>query len=233
MRVLVIENYFGTPLGLVGRALAERGVDVDLRAAWRGAPLPGDAVGYAGLVVLGGDQNALDDAECPWLPHAASLTRTFGDADKPVLGICLGAQLVARGAGAKNILDRPIEFGWHPVRPTAEGRDDPVVSALGEGSPIFHWHTDTFSLPKGAAHLAESDMTALQAFRIGRATYGVQFHFEADRELVARWNVDFAEQIAAHTPDWPERHAGEAARHGGKADATGTALARAWAELLR
>lgn len=233
MRVLVIENYVGTPPGLVGQALAKRGVEVDLRAAWQGAPLPEAADSHAGLVVLGGDQTALDDAECPWLPQAVRLTQVFGAADKPVLGICLGAQLVARGAGGENILGNPIEFGWHPVRPTAEGRSDPVMSALGEGSPIFHWHTDTFTLPPAATHLAESDMTALQAFRIGRATYGIQFHFEADRGLVERWNVDFAEQIAAHTPDWPERHAGEAARHGGKADATGEALASAWAELLR
>ena len=233
MRVLVIENYAGTPLGLVGPALAEKGVETDLRLAWQGAPIPEDHAAYQGLIVLGGDQTALDDDACPWLPHVASLTRTFGDADKPVLGICLGAQLVARGAGAENILGKPLEFGWHPVRPTAAGRDDPVMSALGEGSPIFHWHTDTFTLPAGAAHLAESDMTDVQAFRIGRATYGIQFHFEAGRQVVEQWNVIFAEQIAAHTPDWPERHSAEAARHGERADATGVALARAWAELLR
>jgi len=233
MRVLVIENYVGTPLGLVGEALAEAGADIDLRAAWRGAPLPERHENYDALVVLGGEQSAIDDVGSPWLPRVASLTRAFGDADKAVLGICLGAQLIARGAGADNILGSPIEFGWHYVRPTPAGRSDPVVSALGAGSPIFHWHEDTVTLPPHATRLAESDMTEIQAFRIGRAVYGIQFHFEADRALVERWNVEFADQIAEHTPDWFERHPSEAVRNGKAADAAGAAVARAWASLIR
>src|SRR5690606_19384834 len=121
-----------------------------------------------------------DDAGSPWLPDVVSLIGQFDRADKPVLGICLGAQLVARAAGAENILDCPVEFGWHYVRPTAAGRHDPVLGHLGAGAPLFHWHADTFTLPEHAERLAESDMTDIQAFRIGRATYGIQFHFEAD-----------------------------------------------------
>ena len=233
MRVLVIENYVGTPLGLVGQALAGAGADIDLRAAWRGAPVPVGHAEHDALVVLGGEQDALDDAGSPWLPQVAALTRAFGEADKAVLGICLGAQLIARGAGAQNILGNPIEFGWHHVRPTLAGRNDPVVSALGAGAPIFHWHSDTFTLPPHALRLAESDMTDIQAFRLGRAVYGIQFHFEADRTVVGRWNVDFADQIADHTPDWFERHPSEAARHGEMADAVGAAIARAWTALIR
>jgi GMP synthase (glutamine-hydrolysing) len=232
-RVLAIENYVNTPLGLVGDALAEVGVDVDLRIAWRGHPVPADADGYDGLIVLGGDQDALDDAGSPWLPTVATLSRAFGEADKAVLGICLGAQLVARGHGARNILGRPVEFGWHPVRPTAEGRDDPVVAVLGEGSPVFHWHTDTFTLPPGAVHLAESDMTEVQAFRIGRAVYGIQFHLEADSGVVERWSGQFAEMIAKFAPDWPARRPVETARHSAMADAAGAAIARTWVGLLR
>jgi GMP synthase (glutamine-hydrolysing) len=233
MRVLVIENYVGTPLGLVGRALADAGADIDLRAAWQGAPVPVGHAEHDALVVLGGEQSALDDAGSPWLPQAAALTRAFGEADKAVLGICLGAQLIARAAGADNILGNPIEFGWHYVRPTPAGRNDPVISALGAGTPIFHWHSDTFSLPPHAVRLAESDMTDIQAFRLGRAVYGIQFHFEADRSLVERWNVEFADQIAGHTPDWPERYPSESAIHGDLADTAGAAVARAWAALIR
>ncbi len=232
MRVLVIENYTGTTLGQVGTALAEAGVETDLRRVWNGSALPDGPNGYDGLVVLGGEQSALDDDEHPYLPKVAALTRAFGEADRAVLGICLGAQLVARGHGAENLLGRPIEFGWHEVRPTAAGRNDPVLSALGEGAPLFHWHLDTFTLPPGAAHLASSAMTEHQAFRIGRAVYGIQFHFEADRKLVESWNRDFVEVIAEEMPDWPERHGQEAARHGPQADATGLALARAWVKLI-
>lgn len=233
MRVLVIENYVGTPLGLVGRALAEAGAEVDLRVVWQGAPVPGGQEGYDGLIVLGGEQSALDDADHPHLPHVAALTRAFSVADKAVLGICLGAQLVARGAGATNILGRPVEFGWQEVRPTAAGRRDPLIAALGEGAPVFHWHLDTFTLPQGAVHLATSERTDFQAFRIGRATYGIQFHFEADQMLVERWSEEFAEVIAAHAPDWPARRRSDAAHFGAKADATGAAIARAWVGLIR
>ena len=233
MRVLVIENYVGTPLGLVRHALAEAGAEIDLRLAWQGAAVPASPEGYDGLVVLGGEQSALDDADHPHLPHIAALTLAFGEADKAVLGICLGAQLVARGAGATNILGRPVEFGWHEVRPTAAGRSDPVIAALGEGAPVFHWHLDTFTLPPGAAHLATSDQTEFQAFRVGRAVYGIQFHFEADQALVERWSAEFAEVIGTYAPDWPDRRLKDAARFGAEADTTGAAIARAWVGLIR
>lgn len=233
MRVLVVENFVGTPLGQIGTALAEAGAAIDLRPAWQGAGIPADDAGYDALVVLGGEQSALDDADHPYLPHLARLTRTFGEAGKAVLGVCLGAQLVARGAGATNILGRPVEFGWHEVRPTAAGRADPLIAAIGDGSPIFHWHLDTFTLPPGAVHLAESDRTPIQAFRMGRATYGIQFHFEADRPLVEKWSADFAPVIATYAPQWERRRPADAARLGPKSDATGAAIARAWVGLIR
>jgi GMP synthase-like glutamine amidotransferase len=233
MRVLVVENYRSTPLGQVGTALREAGAEIDLRQAHLGAPLPAAATGHDGLVILGGEQNALADDACPWFPGLVGLVRDFGAGDKAVLGICLGAQLVARAHGADNILGRPVEFGWHEVRPTEAGRSDAVTAALGAGSPIFHWHEDTFSLPTGAVHLATSDMTRNQAFRLGRATYGIQFHFEADRPLVEGWSRDFAESIRDNAPDWPARHPQDAARHGPAADATGLDLARRWVRLLR
>ncbi len=233
MRVLVIENYSGTPLGQVGRALTEAGAALDIRRAFAGDPLPEDEAAHDGVVILGGGQNARDDEASPFLPAVAALSRKFGEADKAVLGICLGSQLVARAYGGENILGRPIEFGWHDVRPTAAGRADPLIAALANGSPIFHWHEDTFTLPPGAIHLASSDMTEFQAYRIGRAVYGIQFHFEADRALVTGWNGLFADEIAAHTADWSDRFPVDAARHGAAADATGLEIARRWVALIR
>ncbi|MEX0851787.1 MAG: GMP synthase, partial [Bauldia sp.] len=104
--------------------------------------------------------------------------------------------------------------------------------AIGEGSPAFHWHLDTFTLPPGAVHLAVSAMTDIQAFRIGRAVYGVQFHFEADRALVERWSGEFGDVIAEYAPDWPARRARDAVRYGPEADRVGLALARAWVGLV-
>ena len=99
MRVLIVENYNGTPAGQVGKALAEAGAAVDLRRAHLGEPLPADPDGYDGIVILGGEQNALADDACPWFPDLLALIRGFGESDRAVLGICLGAQLVARAWG--------------------------------------------------------------------------------------------------------------------------------------
>lgn len=232
MRVLVIENYPKTTLGLVGKALDEVGAKTHLIRTHAGDSLPASPERYDSLIMLGGAQDALDDENHPYLSHEAALARAFGDADKAVLGICLGAQILARAYGARNILGRPIEFGWHDVRTTEAGRVDPMLSAIGTAAPIFHWHLDTFTLPPGATHLATSQQTAMQAFRIGRASYGIQFHFEAGTELVASWTQGFAEEIAPYAPDWPERHPVEAGKHGFAADAAGLALARAWIGLV-
>jgi hypothetical protein len=98
---------------------------------------------------------------------------------------------------------------------------------------VFHWHLDTFTLPSGAVHLASSAATEFQAFRLKRAVYGLQFHFEADRPLVETWSDQFAEVIASYAPDWRARLPEEAARHGPRADAAGAAIARAWVGLVR
>jgi GMP synthase-like glutamine amidotransferase len=231
MRVLTIENYPKTTLGLIATALSEAGAECRILRTHAGDSVPVEPDGFDALILLGGAQDALDDSNYPYLRDEVNLVRAFGDADKPVLGSCLGAQIIARAYGAENVLDRPIEFGWHEVRATEAGRADPILSVVGERTPLFHWHRDTFTLPPGAVHLAESDQTAIQAFRVGRVAYGLQFHFEAGTDLVATWTRDFADEITPYAPDWFDRHTAEAARHGAAADAAGLAIARAWIAL--
>ena len=158
--------------------------------------------------------------------------RDFGDSGRAVLGICLGSQLLARAYGADNLLGAAPEFGWREVTLTSEAKDDPVLRAAPENFPIFQWHDDTFTLPKDAVRLAGNGTAENQAFRIGRAAYGIQFHFEADRSLVRSWNAAFAGYLAEHQPGWAGRHESEAALHGPQADATGLALARAWVAAI-
>lgn len=232
MRVLVVQNFAGTGLGQIATALAGRGAEVDLRRVFEGEALPQSHAGHAGVVVLGGGQNALADDEAPWFPPLLSLMRGFVAADKPLLGVCLGAQLLARAYGAENLIGAAPEFGWRDVALTPEGAADPVLSAAGKNFPIFQWHDDTFTLPRGATRLAGNDSAHNQAFRVGRAGYATQFHFEADRALVAEWNVTFRDWLAERQPHWATAHDGEAARHGPAADAAGLAVARNWAALL-
>ena len=233
MRVLVIQNYRDTGLGLVGTALAERGAAVDILHAYRGDALPETPEAYDALVVLGGAQNALDDEKCPYFAALLALTRAFTGEGKSVLGICLGSQLLARAYGGDNQIGGFEEFGWQGVELTEAAADDAVFGGLPPQFPIFQWHDDTFTLPAGAVRLAGNAIAANQAFRIGRAGYGIQFHFEADADLVRAWSVDFASTIAARHPDWAGRLDEEAERLGPAADATGLAIARAWVRTIR
>ncbi|WP_150524699.1 type 1 glutamine amidotransferase [Roseibium sediminis] len=232
MRVLVIENYPGTPLGLVGEALEERGIAIRTIAAHAGERVPEDIEDCRGLIVLGGEQSALADETHPFLPDVCTLIRRTHDQNKPILGICLGSQLIARALGGGNILGRPVEFGWHKVSATGEGREDPVVGKIGEGSPLFHWHSDTVELPAEAVHLASSQQTPIQAFRVGRTTYAIQFHFEASEAVVRDWTRTFQTSISQMRPDWPERLEDEVALNAAKSDQAGREIARAWAGLL-
>jgi GMP synthase-like glutamine amidotransferase len=232
MRVLVVHNYPATGLGQVGTALAEAGAELDQRMAHDGEALPRTSDGYDAALLLGGGQNALADEAYPYFPALLDLARDFTARDKAVLGICLGSQLLARAFGGENRIGGAREFGWCPVSLTGEGAVDPVLGGVAPEFRIFQWHDDTFTLPPGAAHLASSGVANSQAFRLGRATYGVQFHFEADRKLVHEWNTAFAGTIAERQPDWPGRYESEAARHGPGADAAGLAIARAWVGLI-
>lgn len=228
MRVLVVQNYDNTGLGQVGAALAEVDAVLDLRVAHRGDPLPADASGHDAAVILGGGQNALADDDYPYIPALLDLIRDFDRRDRAMLGICLGSQLMARAFGGTNQIGGASEFGWQKVGLTEAAREDPVLGKLPNEFSIFQWHDDTFTLPPDVAHLASSAVAANQAFRVGRAGYAVQFHFEADRRLVREWNGLFADYLAERHSDWTIRHATEEARHGPEADAVGQAIARAW-----
>lgn len=231
MRVAIVENTAVTHHGQVGVALAEAGVlwDVFRPFAGGGLPDPGD---YAGLIVFGGEQSALDDARHPYLPDLAARMAASAAAGGAVLGICLGAQLLARGLGAANRLGAAPEFGWCEVRRRPGAGADPLMAALPAAFRSFQWHSDTFDLPPGAVHLAEAPAVPMQAFRAGRRGYGMQFHFEANRAVVAHWSRAFADQTEALAPGWTAAHPEEAAAHGAGADAAGLALARAWVRLL-
>lgn len=231
MRVAIVENTAVTHHGQVGVALAEAGVLTDTFRPFLDGRLP-DPAAYAGLVVFGGEQAATDDAAHPYLPRLAALMRDAGDAGMPVLGICLGAQILARGYGARNLIGAAPEFGWVPLGLTPEGAADPVCAPLAGGFRSFQWHSDTFTLPPGAVRLATGAGAENQAFRAGRAAYGMQFHFEANRAVVADWTRRFADQAEALAPGWSRAHGAEAARHGAAADAAGLALARGWVALL-
>ena len=233
MRVLVVQNYEGTEIGQVGTALDEAGAQIETIKAYLGEDVP-EAATHDAIVVLGGGQNALADDESPWLPKLCSLMRQFSESDRSVMGICLGSQLLARAYNAENIIGGASEFGWREVGLTPEGRDDPLFEGVGTNFRTYQWHSDTFVLPRGAQRLAGNLVAHNQAFRIGRATYGVQFHFEADRALVAQWSTVLADYLDEHHPAWNQGlHEEEASLYGSQADETGLTIARNWVRTIK
>ncbi|PYB70098.1 type 1 glutamine amidotransferase [Rhizobium wuzhouense] len=231
MRVAIVENSRITHSGQVGIALAEAGAETTTIKAYDGEPLP-QPEDFDALVVFGGEQNARDDERHPYLPHLADRMRRFGDAEKSVLGICLGSQLLARAYGADNLIGTAPEFGWCSIEKTGHGKTDPVLSAVPDEFLSFQWHDDTFTLPADALHLAENQSARHQAFRLGRASYGFQFHFEANRAVVRDWLVQFPDAVERKEPGWALRHDGLAERHGALSDEAGLALAHAWVATI-
>jgi GMP synthase-like glutamine amidotransferase len=151
-----------------------------------GAPLPApEAVDL--LLVLGGPMSVNDEQALPWLVAEKALLRACVQAGKPVLGICLGAQLIASALGARVYRNPVKEIGWFPVRGVAT--PDSATFRFPPEMVAFHWHGETFDLPAGALRLAASDGCANQAFQLGRTVIGLQFHLETTpesaRELVA------------------------------------------------
>lgn len=230
--VLAVVNFEGTELGQLEAVLEERGIQIDLRRPYAGDPLPDTSDEHDAIIVLGGGQNALADDHCPWFPHLIELMRGFVERDCALLGICLGSQLLARAYHGENIIGGAHEFGWHEVSLNEAGKADPVFKALPDNFPIFQWHDDTFGLPKDAIRLAGSPVANNQAFRIGRAAYGTQFHFEADRPMVSRWLEEFNDLVAKIGPDGRERIERDAPTLGNEADGHGVEIARAWAALV-
>lgn len=229
MRVAIVENTKITHHGQMGVALHEAGALVDIYRPYLNGILPARG-SFDALLVFGGEQNARADDLHPYLPALADLMAAES-VSGAVMGICLGSQIMARGLGADNIIGTAPEFGWCQVTLTDAGRADPLFAALPAQFPMFQWHSDTFTLPKGAVHLASSDR-AIQAFRLGPRAYATQFHFEASRAVVADWSATFPDLIAAMDPHWAADHPMRAKTQGVAADAVGLTLARAWVAMI-
>jgi GMP synthase (glutamine-hydrolysing) len=143
--------------------------------------------GYDALIILGGPMNIGQEKEYPHLETEKRLIKEAIDRDMAVLGICLGAQLIASAMGAKVYKAKQSEIGWYPMNATGLGSFDPVTANFDDNESIFQWHGFTFDLPSQAHLLVEGEQVNNQAFRIKDNVYGFQFHLEANQALIERW----------------------------------------------
>lgn len=171
---------YETP-GVIAGWATDRGAGITRTRLFAGEDLPA-ADAFDWLVVMGGPMNVYEDEAYPWLVPEKALIDEAVAADKVVLGVCLGAQLLADVLGGRVTRNDTLEIGWYPVTLTAPAWESPAFRVLPQEFNALHWHGDTFELPPGAVHLAESAATANQAFSYGNRAFGLQFHLECYEE---------------------------------------------------
>jgi len=195
MRVLSIVHEAGATGGggVFERAVPERGDRLDRWVAADGKAPPGAPSDWDAVMVFGGAMHPDQDAEHPWLAGEAGFIETALADGVPLLGVCLGAQLIARAAGASVGPSGSPEVGWFDVS-REDGHDDAVVGSLPARFRAFQWHYYTFDLPPGAVQLAES-AAARQAYRLGDRVWGIQFHAEVDRTMLDHWLREGREEL--------------------------------------
>jgi len=208
-KFLMIVPEATAPAGLVGETLIGDGaiydtlMPVERHASQAPFDYPGIPAGigdYAGLLVLGGPMSANDTGKYPFLTETMTLIRAFAAADRPVLGICLGAQIIARAFGGEVYRMDRLESGFYTMDVTREGKRDPVFSALGADVTSFQNHFEAVRNVPGAVALATGGACPVQAFRIGRATYGTQFHPEVTIDIVRDWIRKFGTTFTDDEP---------------------------------
>ena len=196
---MVLQHVAAEPLGTLDARIRARGHRIRFHNFQRDPDAQPNIDRYRGLIVLGGPMNVDDQHRYPHLATELKCIESALRQDKPVLGICLGAQLLAHVLGAPVRRHERHEIGWYDLQTTAAGFQDPVLGVLGERAPVFQWHRYTYDLPSGAVQLARTDTCEQQAFRWGSSAYGFQFHLEADAAMIERWLSlpEYRQELAA------------------------------------
>jgi len=185
VRVLSLIHQDDAPTGTFADAVRERGGElIEWNPARSAPPEPPEA--FDAVFVFGGGMHVDQEDQHPWLREEEDLIKGLLAAELPLLGVCLGGQLIAKAAGAHVGPAAQEEVGWHEVELTPEAAGDPLFAAAPERFDAFQWHSYTFDLPPGGVPLARNPV-GLQAYRLGDSAWGIQFHAEVTREIVEGW----------------------------------------------
>lgn len=222
-RAVAITHVDFEDVGLLAPILAERGVALETHPAWA---MPEAAAEAALVILLGGPISANDIADYPFLEHEIALARARIAAGRPTLGICLGAQIMARAIGGAVGPGPAKEIGWAPVSLTAAGRASPLVAL--EGVLVLHWHGEVCTLPNGVDSLASTADCTVQAFAPGPRALALQFHAEAGADGIEPWLVGHTVEIAATPGVSVAGLRADTERHGPRLAAAGRAMFHRW-----
>lgn len=211
MRVLGVRHPGGGTCGLLAERCEAGGHELVEWIPGLGEPLPAPPAEWDAIAVFGGGMNVRDAERLPWMKAEIELLRDALEAGVPVLGVCLGAQLLATAAGAEVRRSPSPEIGWFDVARTEEGAADPLLGRLPARFLAYEWHSYAFALPAGAVELARSAACS-QAFRLRDSAWGVQFHPEVVPEIVREWALDYRSDPDAIAMGFdPPAHIAEAA----------------------
>jgi GMP synthase (glutamine-hydrolysing) len=200
--VVILRHVAHEPAGTLELALAKANVEFRYLDLFAQRPEYFDVNEILGLAVMGGPMSVNDVEKYPYLAYEPDWIRQTVNLGIPLLGICLGAQLIAKALGAKVYPNEIKEIGWYPLELTRAAADDRLFAGCGPKMTVFQWHGDTFDLPSGAVHLAQSPLCRNQAFRVGPSAYGLQFHIEMTAEMVEDWLTESVNSRELATVDY-------------------------------
>jgi GMP synthase (glutamine-hydrolysing) len=235
-RVMVFKHVAAEPLGLLDPMIRQRGHRIRFVNFHRHPDASPEIDRYQALVVLGGPMHVQDMDRRAHLKTECLLIERALAQGMPVLGICLGAQLIAHVLGGRVGPAARPEIGWYPIRPRRPAvEEDPVLRPLRDEQPVFQWHSHAFEVPECAVHLADSESCAGQAFRYDASAWGFQFHLELDERLIRRWMnspAHIAELESSGLDATPEAILADTASHLGSARALADPVFGNWLDQL-
>ena len=194
-KVVAIQHNDCETLGTIADALSAGGISFEYVRTFERQSVPKGMKEASGLIVLGGPMGVYEQDRHPFLRQEIHLIEQALKENKPVLGICLGSQLLAATLGAEVTKGKKKEIGWHPVTLTEAAMSDPLWAGVEPSFTAYHWHGDIFDLPLGAVSLASSDLTPCQAFRYDRHAYGILFHMEITEGIIRDMVKTFADEL--------------------------------------
>jgi GMP synthase (glutamine-hydrolysing) len=197
---LIIKHNPSEGGGLFEKILKERGWEQEILPLYSDKVLPDSADSYSLILIMGGPMSANDEDRFPFLKKEIPFIRQMLKLGKPVLGICLGAQIMAKSLGARVYPGPHKEIGWYFLNQTPSAKSDPLFSLLDSYFLVFQWHGETFDLPNGGICLAGNEAYPSQAFRFGEWAYGLQFHFEVTESMIKTWLGQWSEEIKKAKP---------------------------------